>query len=83
MSRAARVYLGWDGSYVMSFLPLVAKPLGSGGHYLSYNSKKRYQAFDCDELEPVFKRLKLKMLEVVQLDIRVHRPRKRVRKPSK
>lgn len=64
------VYLGWDGAYVMSRLPLVVKhDKHNDLPYLAHKGRRKYQTFDMGrEGQIVFGHLKLKMFEVVKIE---------------
>ena len=65
--KTETLYLGWDGSYVLSHSPLVKK-LDHGSPYLS---PRKGQCLDIQDGAIVFASLGLKKYEVVKLTISV------------
>ncbi len=74
-TKAIKIFLGWDGSYVLSREPLkkLKHPNADSswdGYYLTPSSKLSCIDIDAREGDIVFKKLGLKMLDVVELEIR-------------
>ncbi len=71
MRKKRTIYLGFDGAYVLSLLPIVKKYDGKQP-YLAHKGRKRYQTLDVGvEGHVVFGDLGLEPFEVVKLEVSV------------
>lgn len=71
MKKKHTIYVGFDGAYVMSRLPIVKKR-SDAGPYLAHEGRKKYQTVDlADSARVLFGHLKLRMFEVVKMEMTV------------
>ncbi len=69
-----KLYLGYDGAYVLSKMPLVKETNDEGQEFLTYVGRKKFQMVDLDrDGRMLFGHLKLKKFEVVQLSVKTKR----------
>jgi hypothetical protein len=71
--KVKTLYIGYDGSYVLSWNKLVVKKEADGFRYLSNFSKKRPSLVDIDEISAkcVLGAFKLKPYQIVAIKIRM------------